>query len=97
MKPTDIWTNNEEWLRVAKHCKNGDSCHESAPRGSKTGTQGIKNAELRGVVPPLLIEEILQHCKHKTLHTQDRKSFGKKSEEKKETNNRKVMRIPYTS
>lgn len=39
MKPTDLWTNVTQWLpRVP--CKNGDSCHEAAPRGSRTGTQG---------------------------------------------------------
>jgi len=63
MKPTDIWSNNNEWQLVAKKCKNGMPCHEPAPRGSKTGTQGIKNATLRGAIPPKLIEEILQYSK----------------------------------
>jgi len=61
MKPTDIWTNNLNWLNTAKSCKSGDTCHESAPRGSRTGTQGIKNAELRGIIPPKLIEDILDN------------------------------------
>ena len=61
MKPTDIWSNNSTWQMVAKSCKNGMSCHESAPRGSKTGTQGIKNAMLRGAIPPNLIKEILEY------------------------------------
>lgn len=56
MKPTDIWTNLTEWS--PKCCKNGASCHVSAPRGSRTGTQGLKDAEARGVIPPLLFEEI---------------------------------------
>lgn len=57
MKPTDIWTNCEEWSpRPA--CKNGDSCHTAAPRGSKTGTQGIKGAVARGRIPSELFEEI---------------------------------------
>ena len=63
MKPTDIWSNNQDWQLVAKKCKNGMSCHEPAPRGSKTGTQGIKNAALRGAIPPKLIEEILEYSK----------------------------------
>lgn len=63
MKPTDIWSNNQDWQLVAKKCKNGMSCHEPAPRGSKTGTQGIKNATLRGAIPPKLIEEILEYSK----------------------------------
>ena len=58
MKPTDIWTNLEGW--TPKKCKNGDTCHISAPRGSKTGTQGIKGAKDRGVIPPLLFEEFLK-------------------------------------
>ena len=40
MKPTDIWTNAV--MNFKPMCKNGDKCHEAAPRGSKTGTQGIK-------------------------------------------------------
>lgn len=59
MKPTDIWTNLKNW-RPRPMCKNGDSCHQSAPRGSRTGTQGLKNAKLRGVIPPQLFEEILK-------------------------------------
>ncbi len=57
MKPTDIWSNVDGW--ISKCCKNGDSCHEPAPRGSKTGTQGEKSSELRGVVPELLCKELL--------------------------------------
>lgn len=63
MKPTDIWSNNEEWLKVAKSCKNGMPCHESAPRGSTTGTQGLKNPAERGKIPPDLIKEILNYSR----------------------------------
>jgi len=56
MKPTDIFTNIPNWQ--GKRCKNGSPCHEPAPRGSKTGTQGLKNAKLRGVIPPKLFHEI---------------------------------------
>lgn len=62
MKPTDIWTNLTNW--IPKCCKNGDPCHVSAPRGSRTGTQGIKGAKNRGVIPPLLFEELLQIIKN---------------------------------
>lgn len=58
MKPTDIWT-NAYWWKPRPVCKNGDKCHESAPRGSKTGTQGLRGAKERGVIPPELFEEIL--------------------------------------
>lgn len=57
MKPTDIWTNLKEW-NPKPMCKNGDTCHEAAPRGSKTGTQGLKNATQRGEIPEELFEEI---------------------------------------
>jgi hypothetical protein len=61
MKPTDIWTNSLVWA-PRKMCKNGDSCHEAAPRGSKTGTQGRSNAYERSKIPEQLCLEILQSC-----------------------------------
>ena len=61
MKPTDIWTNSNVWT-PRKPCKNGDSCHISAPRGSRTGTQGLKGAYERSKIPELLCKEILKSC-----------------------------------
>lgn len=61
MKPTDIWTNSEDWI-PRPMCKNGDPCHVAAPRGSKTGTQGRSNAYERSKIPNELCEEILQSC-----------------------------------
>lgn len=58
MKPTDIWTNCESW-KPRPMCKNGDSCHVAAPRGAKTGTQGIKGARDRSIIPEKLCLEIL--------------------------------------
>lgn len=57
MKPTDIWTNVDF---DAKFCKNNnpDCDHVRAPRGSKTGTQGIPR-EQRYIIPPPLIMQIL--------------------------------------
>jgi hypothetical protein len=49
MKPTDLWT-NLDWEPRAM-CKNGDSCHTAAPRGSRTGTQGRSGARDRSMVP----------------------------------------------
>lgn len=46
MKPTDIWTNHPD-PQFKPMCKNGDTCHVSAPRGAKTGTQGLKGARER--------------------------------------------------
>ena len=58
MKPTDIWT-NATWWKPRPMCKNGDTCHEAAPRGAKTGTQGIKGDRDRSRIPPALFNEIL--------------------------------------
>lgn len=58
MKPTDIWT-NALWWKPRPVCKNGMPCHIAAPRGSKTGTQGIKGYRDRSRIPPELFEEIL--------------------------------------
>ena len=57
MKPTDIWTNNKNW-KPRPTCKNGDSCHVSAPRGAKTGTQGLKGSYDRSKLPKELCLEI---------------------------------------
>lgn len=56
MKPTDIWT-NLVWV-PRPMCKNGAQCHDRAPRGAKTGTQGLKNAYLRGTLPIEFCKEI---------------------------------------
>lgn len=61
MKPTDIWTNHPD-PKFIPPCKNGDSCHIPAPRGSQTGTQAIKGSKLRSVIPPLLCEHIVDIC-----------------------------------
>jgi site-specific DNA-cytosine methylase len=59
MKPTDIWTNNFAWKpRMA--CKNGDPCHVSAPRGSRTGTQGLKGSYVRSQIPFELCLEVIK-------------------------------------
>ena len=61
MKPTDIWTNYPS-PNFKPMCHNGDSCHISAPRGSATGTQGLKNAKDRSVIPKELCEYIVDLC-----------------------------------
>lgn len=58
-KPTDIWT-NAWWWRPRAMCKRGDTCHEAAPRGSRTGTMGLKGATARGAIPAELFKEILE-------------------------------------
>ena len=46
-------------------CKNGQPCHEAAPRGSRTGTQGLKNNYERSKIPYLLTREIIETILHK--------------------------------
>tara|TARA_Y100000310_G_C20631576_1_gene788927 strand:- start:595 stop:1317 length:723 start_codon:yes stop_codon:yes gene_type:complete len=45
MKPTDLWGAFPPSLRLEPPCKNGDPCHEPAPRGARTGTQGLNRFE----------------------------------------------------
>ena len=61
MKPTDIWTNHPN-PKFKSPCKNGDSCHMSAPRGSKTGTQGLKGSVERSIIPIELCNHIVDIC-----------------------------------
>ena len=68
MKPTDIWSNNIRDMFNANGwqprtmCYNGNKkCqHEPAPRGSRTGTQGLKSNYERSKVPKELCYEILK-------------------------------------
>ena len=61
MKPTDIWTNHPN-PKFKPMCHNGDNCHEKSPRGSRTGTQGLKGAKERSVIPEKLCEHIVDIC-----------------------------------
>lgn len=61
MKPTVITTNSLKWKPRAR-CYNGNPCHEAAPRGSRTGTQGRKNAHERSKIPHELCLEIIRSC-----------------------------------
>lgn len=66
MKPTDLWSNIPD-LDLKPMCKNGMPCHVSAPRGSSTGTQGIKTYKDRSRVPSSLCESILTQIVNKTV------------------------------
>lgn len=61
MKPTDIWTNHPD-PKFRPMCKNGDTCHVPAPRGARTGTQGLKGARERSTIPKDLCEHIVRIC-----------------------------------
>ena len=67
MKPTDRWTNHPN-PKFKPPCKNGDPCHESAPRGSKTGTQGRKGAKERSRIPEQLCKHIVEICEEYYEH-----------------------------
>lgn len=68
-KPTDIWTNNLRSLlrpdgwQPRPECFNGNkNCHhESAPRGSRTGTQGLKGNYKRSKIPHELCLDVLRY------------------------------------
>lgn len=60
MKPTDLWGCWPSTWQPRAACHNGHPDHESAPRGSATGTQGIKGARDRAIIPyPLSLEVCL--------------------------------------
>lgn len=75
MKPTDIWTNHP-FPRFKPICKNGDPCHERAPRSAtlrKLKAQGIEievggtqygttGSKDRSVIPAALCEHIVDIC-----------------------------------
>ena len=75
MKPTDIWTNHPD-PRFRPVCRNGDPCHDRAPRSSTVrkmkeqgieiklgGTQyGLDNSVDRSRIPAQLCEHIVDIC-----------------------------------
>ena len=60
-KATDIFTNHPR-PEFKPPCKNGDPCHQSAPRGTKQGLQGIQDKALRSAYPAELCEHIVDIC-----------------------------------
>jgi|TARA_Y100000310_G_C20613882_1_gene779520 hypothetical protein len=92
MKPTDIWTNCSEW-NPKPVCKNGDPCHNPAPRGSQTGIQGkgsqavtstnnfgnIDVKASRAIVPEKLCLEIIKCCENNDTSQSELKVETKQS------------------
>ena len=75
MKPTDIFSNNirdmfnlNGW-QPRTMCYNGNKkCqHEPAPRGSRTGTQGLKGNYERSKVPYKLVLDIITQTEKSIL------------------------------
>lgn len=60
MKPTDFFATFD--LHLKPPCKNGSPCHISAPRGSRTGLQGIKGSVMRSIYPEELCKHIVLEC-----------------------------------
>lgn len=68
-KPTDIWSNNIKevtnpsgmWTpRPVCHNGNKNCHHQPAPRGAKTGTQGLKGNYERSKIPSELCVEVIE-------------------------------------
>lgn len=66
-KPTDLWGELPNWSPKMM-CKRGADCHIAAPRGSRTGTQGIKGAKDRSRVPYELSMELLNAATMKGMN-----------------------------
>ena len=66
MKPTDLWG---EWPSTIlfRACANGAPCHESAPRGSKAGTQALETPTERAMVPYQLGLELCEAIEKATF------------------------------
>lgn len=64
MKPTDIWTNHPR-PGFKPPCKNGDPCHVSAPRGARTGTQGLAGSVERSRIPQAFCDYIVDICEER--------------------------------
>lgn len=68
MKPTDIWSNNihdifnsNGWKPKEMCFNNNKQCqHEASPRGSRNGTQGLKNNHERSKMPEQLCIDIIE-------------------------------------
>lgn len=57
-KPTDLWGEVVNWIE-RQPCRPRMSCHQSAPRGTKRGSQALKTVE-RSIIPYELGQEILK-------------------------------------
>ena len=74
MKPTDIWTNHPD-PKFKPPCKNGDPCHVRAPRGARTGTQGLSKVD-RSRIPDELCRHIVEICEEEHDFVPKMADFG---------------------
>lgn len=68
-KATDFFSNID--LHLKPPCKNGSPCHEKAPRGARTGLQGIKDPALKAIYPPKLCQHIVEECEKYMTNIED--------------------------
>jgi hypothetical protein len=62
-KPTDIWTNSNNWLPRSICYNNNKKCHhEPSPRGCYSGTAKLSNSYERSKIPVELCKDILNSC-----------------------------------
>lgn len=61
MKPTDLWGVMPSTWTPRPMCRPRATCHTAAPRGAKTGTQGLRGAVDRSRVPYGLSQEVADH------------------------------------
>jgi hypothetical protein len=61
MKPTDLWglPFPPSW-KPRPVCRPNATCHIAAPRGAKTGTQGIDGYAERSIIPFKLAREVIE-------------------------------------
>ena len=62
-KPTDIFTNHPD-PQFRPPYRRGDKCHDAAPRGSKTGTQGLRGKLERAKLPDELCRHVVRICEN---------------------------------
>lgn len=70
MKPTDLWGGVDGWL-PSRRCSNGDGCHPPAPRGARTGTQGLPKGPRRSMVPYGLSKEVADRLNQAIMESKD--------------------------
>jgi hypothetical protein len=58
MKPTDLWGVMPNEFSFKPPCQKRSPCHVAAPRGSKTGTQGMGTYAIKSLIPKALALEV---------------------------------------
>lgn len=64
MKPTDLWGAMPSAWTPRPMCRPRSDCHQAAPRGARTGTQGRNGPVDRSRVPYELSEEVALHIEN---------------------------------